>query len=321
MEKYIIILLLLTSIYYIQNKLKDTEGFADSPAQSLGGVDDANAINTLAQIARQLMNGSLTVPGTITLKGDLTFPEPNKIHGAGRLHISSGEILYLLPKTNVTIGKEWGGTGDLVVQGNQSVGNTISVANNENANIQNPNTVTRINARGIIFGGPNNGYEANSAQITAGMHQADSLCMVGMGKPGAGRKIDMWAEERVAIHGSLVVDGNSSVGGNHRVQGKGMRLFTMQVGDNAETPIKDPNGNQYKWGEWVCCVQGLRMDWGGRGPGAISQFCHQRDGLWWIRSECEGEGDSGWPIILAIPWGFFDSVWEPPNGPGYMGGW
>ena len=319
MEKYLIILVLLASIYYIQNKLKDTEGFADAPTQSLGGVDDSNAINTLAQIAKQLMNGSLTVPGTITLKGDLAFPEANTIKGNKRLHISSEEILYLLPKTN--------GTGDLVVQGNQSVGgalgvgsnlvvnNIITVANNENGNIQNPNTVTRINARGIIFGGPNNGYEANSAQITAGMHQADSLCMVGMGKPGAGRKIDMWAEERLAIHGNLSVDGN------HRVQGKGMRLFTMQVGDNAETPIKDPHGNQYKWGEWVCCVQGLRMDWGGRGPGAISQFCHQRDGWWWIRSECEGEGDGGWPIILAIPWGFFDAVWEPPNGPGFMGGW
>jgi len=130
MEKIIIILVILAILYYINIQLKTTEGFADSPIQSLGGVDDANSINTLAQIARKLMDGSFTVPGTITLKGDLAFPEANTIKGDKRLHISSGEILYLLPKTNVTIGKEWGGTGDLSVQGSTGIGGNLTTNGN-----------------------------------------------------------------------------------------------------------------------------------------------------------------------------------------------
>jgi hypothetical protein len=45
------------------------EGFADVPTQSLGGVDDTNAINTLAQIAKNLMAGGATVPGNLIVKG------------------------------------------------------------------------------------------------------------------------------------------------------------------------------------------------------------------------------------------------------------
>jgi hypothetical protein len=33
------------------------------------------------------------------------------------MHLTSGELLYLLPKTGVIIGKEWGGNGNLTVQG------------------------------------------------------------------------------------------------------------------------------------------------------------------------------------------------------------
>jgi len=240
MEKYLIILVLLTSIYYIQNKLKDTEGFEAVPAQSLGGVDDTNAINTLAQISKQLMAGGVTVPGAMTVTGALTVNggittpkgtgykvtsangQSYGIWGGGGSGFASDnglEIHTYKPDggwagnpLNI-IGNDTRVNSNLNVGANLDVKSVITVANNENGNIMNPNTVTRINARGIIFGGPNNGYEANSAQISAGLHQADSLCMVGMGKPGAGRKIDMWAEERVAIHGSLVVDGNQSVGG------------------------------------------------------------------------------------------------------------
>jgi hypothetical protein len=71
MEKYIIIFIILATIYYIQNKLL-IEGFEAAPAQSLGGVDDTNAINTLAQIAKQLMAGGITVPGAMTVIGALT---------------------------------------------------------------------------------------------------------------------------------------------------------------------------------------------------------------------------------------------------------
>ena len=198
MEKYIIILVILATIYYIQNKLQLTEGFEAVPAQTLGGVDDTNAINTLAQISKQLMIGGVTVPGNINIKdgildikppgdwglalsvtggvkeapyinfnnkadgkrngfimgapdkfilannvqvagalsvdttlgvggsinlgGDITFLAPKTIAGKARLHIGGEELLYLLNKAGVIIGKEWGGNGNLSVQGNLNVG-------------------------------------------------------------------------------------------------------------------------------------------------------------------------------------------------------
>ncbi len=43
---------------------------------------------------------------------------------AGRLHISGGELLYLLNKSGVVVGKEWGGTGNLTVEGDLYAGSS-----------------------------------------------------------------------------------------------------------------------------------------------------------------------------------------------------
>ena len=72
MNIYIIIcVIIILVIYCIQN---NTENFESTPAvnQSLTGIDDANAINTLAQISTQLMAGGLTVPGNMNITGKLT---------------------------------------------------------------------------------------------------------------------------------------------------------------------------------------------------------------------------------------------------------
>ena len=73
MEKYLIIILIILVIYYLIKcwNIK-VEYFADTskPAvqeQSITGSDDTNAINTLAKIAKQLMDGGLTVPGQMTV--------------------------------------------------------------------------------------------------------------------------------------------------------------------------------------------------------------------------------------------------------------
>jgi len=126
----IIFLMILTYQIYQLNctVYKDNfEGF-EGTTQSLGGVDDTNAINTLAQIAKNLMAGGVTVPGNINVQGDLVFPNQTTIKGAGRLHITGEELLYLLNKKGVMIGKEWGGTGDLNVQGNVGVGGNTYLA-------------------------------------------------------------------------------------------------------------------------------------------------------------------------------------------------
>lgn len=66
-----IILLIIVFFYCFQN---NTENFESNPTvnQSLTGIDDANAINTLAQISAQLMAGGLTVPGNMNITGKLT---------------------------------------------------------------------------------------------------------------------------------------------------------------------------------------------------------------------------------------------------------
>lgn len=77
MEKYIVILILAVLVYYIHNcwveskiekffnSNKIREGFGDV-AQSVGGVDDQNAINTLAQVAKKLQEGGLSLPGKLS---------------------------------------------------------------------------------------------------------------------------------------------------------------------------------------------------------------------------------------------------------------
>ena len=66
--------------------------------------------------------GDLNANGNVRLNGTVTAPNGHTIHNDGRQHISAGEILYLLPKSGVQIGREWGGTGSLNVQGDLSVG-------------------------------------------------------------------------------------------------------------------------------------------------------------------------------------------------------
>jgi hypothetical protein len=48
------------------------------------------------------------------------------ITGKDRLHITGPELLYLLNKNGIIIGKEWGGNGNLTVQGNATVNGTIT---------------------------------------------------------------------------------------------------------------------------------------------------------------------------------------------------
>ena len=61
-------IIVIYQIYLMNCRFNSIEGF-EGTAQSLGGVDDTNAINTLAQIAKNLMAGGVTVPGNMIVKG------------------------------------------------------------------------------------------------------------------------------------------------------------------------------------------------------------------------------------------------------------
>ena len=59
--------------------------------------------------------------GTVTIPGKVVTPNGHTFECAGRQHMTGGELLYLLHKSGVVIGKEWGGNGNLQVQGGLTV--------------------------------------------------------------------------------------------------------------------------------------------------------------------------------------------------------
>ena len=192
MEKYLVFIILVVLAYYlfncwVENKinhiLKTKEGFAGT----MGDVDDTQvmSINTLAKIATDLKTGkglqtsdALNIKGTINTDGDITTK--GKISADGV----------------VTANK------DLIVNG------MFSVSSSGDDKIQNPTNDLRMNNIGIQFGGINNGREIDSAQITAGLHEKDSLYIVGMstGKDVNTRKVNMLAEGGFRVNGPLIVN-------------------------------------------------------------------------------------------------------------------
>lgn len=58
-----------------------------------------------------------TVGTDMSVNGNLTMGPAKAISSSGRMHISGNELLYLLNKDGVIVGKEWGGNGNLSVQG------------------------------------------------------------------------------------------------------------------------------------------------------------------------------------------------------------
>ena len=58
-------------------------------------------------------------------KGDIVLSNGKTIKSSGRMYIAGEEQLFLLNKNGVTIGKEWGGSGDLRVQGNVGIDGTM----------------------------------------------------------------------------------------------------------------------------------------------------------------------------------------------------
>lgn len=63
---------------------------------------------------------------TLEATGDIKLGSDKRLYCDGRLHVSGEKDLYLLNKAGVIIGKEWGGTGNLSVQGNVNVDGAIS---------------------------------------------------------------------------------------------------------------------------------------------------------------------------------------------------
>ena len=113
--------------YYFckRESVEGLEGFAsiDDARQAVREVynADIDAIRNLSTVATKLQAGGLTIPGTLKVTAGQT------IEGLGRLHMFGPELLYILNKSGVVIGKEWGGNGNLSVQGNLQVNESVNV--------------------------------------------------------------------------------------------------------------------------------------------------------------------------------------------------
>lgn len=70
-------------------------------------------------------NKGINIAGSMSIDGAT-------INNTGRMHISGEELLYLLNKNGVVVGREWGGNGNLSVQGNLDVKGEIHAPNGVN---------------------------------------------------------------------------------------------------------------------------------------------------------------------------------------------
>ena len=140
-----------------------------------------------------------------------------------------------------------------------------------------PTANTRINSQGIIFGGANNGREANSAQITAGRHEEDVLCIVGMSKPDhTNRRIRMWAEGGTRHDGPMSITGSLTVANRDILAELDAIKKTLNIVKT--DPLKCMRANTYIENEKIPRDWGLRhfLDYGseeGRSKNTINQEC------------------------------------------------
>ena len=142
---------------------------------------------------RKMNAKNVKVEGVIEIpNGDKAHPDNNGnyIYADGQLQIATDDLIMLRNSGSKDTGIQLDtrrGAGD----------------------ITGPNGQMKISRQGIMFGGPNNGKEVNSAQISAGLHHPNSLNIVGMssGKGHQDRRVDMWAEGGLHVHGHINTGG------------------------------------------------------------------------------------------------------------------
>ena len=136
------------------------------------------------------------------------------------------------------------GLQNLTVNGDSTFANDNVIINS--GDLGGPGKQTRVNAQGIIFGGSNNGREGNSAQISAGRHDADALCIVGMSDSNKlNRRIHTWAEGGTLNEGEITSRLSTGPGQFRAVAGDYGTIF-RQDGTNfyiLTTKEKDPMGS------------------------------------------------------------------------------
>ena len=138
--------------------------------------------------------GNVQLSGALMV-GNQNIAHPDNVDGAfyradGQIQIASDDLIRLRHTGSKATGIQFDvreGAGD----------------------IQTPNGQMKITRQGIMFGGPNNAREVNSGQISAGLHHANSLNIVGMSADTGhvSRRVDMWAEGGFSVFGPQKING------------------------------------------------------------------------------------------------------------------
>jgi hypothetical protein len=181
--KIILIIFMIIVIYqfYLLNCNSINEPFSNAD-QSIGGVDDQNSINTLAQLARKLMDGGATIPGNLNFKGT-TMP----------LSILSGTASPDAYKFQFGDGTGWRlrfqkddktPTMDIYDNGNVTVAGNLNVQGTTTVPILNLGNKFRLSGTGDahgnddwirLFGVDNKGYYGGIAMNKCHIQTSDFL--------------------------------------------------------------------------------------------------------------------------------------------------
>ncbi len=115
-------------------------------------------------------------------------------------------------------------------------------------NADTPTSTMKIAPGGLILGGNNSGKEINSAQISAGYHQSNSMNFVGMssGTGSSDRRMDFWIEGGAFFRGTVTATGDVVAYGST----SDIRLKkNIQPISGAIDSIKSVNGYTFQWNE------------------------------------------------------------------------
>jgi hypothetical protein len=103
--------------------INSEQAYVDGPLLRVSG----GANNSVLQVDRrgaQITGNTTFSQGKFTIDapyddrvGNIIFKQKATIFGDDRLHIAGGELLYVLNKQGMVVAKDWGGTGNLTVQG------------------------------------------------------------------------------------------------------------------------------------------------------------------------------------------------------------
>jgi len=148
---YLLIGIILVIVIYFNYKIKSIEKMSNTDATTIREAvkevykADVIALKNIGDVASSLLSsdkkiltlpfdevkfagkiftkGDINTDANINVKNDINMENGKSIRGKGRLHIASGERLYLLPKNGTWLTKDWSSDANLIVHNDIKVPN------------------------------------------------------------------------------------------------------------------------------------------------------------------------------------------------------